>query len=158
MTEPEHCDSPPRADFTDLEHAVAREIQRLEQLEVEQQDRGLDAPAVRPEHSYSGDPEAREKVERIERWHESPEQVECLGDRCCTNPRCHRHGLGGELERAEETAGRSADTAAEMHALSVRLWNELWAEAGEDPQFVDREDVERVQAILAGLAWPRSTR
>lgn len=25
----------------------------------------------------------------------------CLGDGVCTDPRCSRHGLGGELERAQ---------------------------------------------------------
>ncbi|MGH3599842.1 MAG: hypothetical protein ACRDQH_06125 [Pseudonocardiaceae bacterium] len=99
--------------MTDSQHSYGQAD--YERMEIEQQDRGLDAPVL---------------------------------------PAKHRDHLG----RAEQTLKRSADTAAEMHALSVRLWNELWAQAGEDSQFVDREDVERVQAILTGLAWPTVTR
>jgi hypothetical protein len=29
------------------------------------------------------------------------DQSNCLGDGACTNPRCPRHGLGGEMERRD---------------------------------------------------------
>lgn len=48
----------------------------------------------------------------------------------------------------------SADLAREMHDLAVHLWNALWREQGENPEFVYRERVESTQGLLTELGWP----
>jgi hypothetical protein len=59
-----------------------------------------------------------------------------------------------------ETDGEAGTTARElanaMHAESVALWNRLWHEAGERPDFPQREAIEQVQGILNSIAWPES--
>lgn len=48
----------------------------------------------------------------------------------------------------------SADIAADMHGLSVELWNALWSETGEDMCFSARSDIEAMQRLLKDIAWP----
>ncbi len=64
-------------------------------------------------------------------------------------------GREADMPYSDQSAGStSVDLARAMHAESVDLWNRLWDEAGAAPDFPQREDMERVQEILARLAWP----
>jgi hypothetical protein len=49
----------------------------------------------------------------------------------------------------------SAVLAAQMHDLSVHLWNALWREADEDFAFPERDTIEAMQAALEPLAYLR---